>query len=111
MRTTLKRGIGRAAAFDGNGRAVLPPGVLTPVTLYRQPAPERRTGLRRVGRILLWAIAAIVMLAGSLVGGIYLFAHQSVAATRAHSPDVKAAQAGLEAIPAADQPAIALVVG
>ena len=27
MRTTLKRGIGRGAAVNGNGRAVLPPGV------------------------------------------------------------------------------------
>jgi hypothetical protein len=33
MRTTLKRGYGRAAETNGNGRAVLPPGVVTPVTV------------------------------------------------------------------------------
>jgi LCP family protein required for cell wall assembly len=111
VKTTLKRGFGRVAAFDGNGRAVLPPGVLTPVTLYRQPAPEQRRGLLRVGRILLWFAAAVVMLAASLLGGVYLFLHESVAATRAHSADVRTAQAALDDIPAADEPATALVVG
>jgi hypothetical protein len=33
MRTTLKRGIGRGAGVDGNGRAVLPPAATTPMTL------------------------------------------------------------------------------
>ena len=40
MRTTLKRGIGRGAAVEGNGRAVLPPGALSPITVYRQPEPR-----------------------------------------------------------------------
>src|SRR5437868_4605594 len=31
MRTTLKRGMGRAATLNGNGRAVLPPQVLEPM--------------------------------------------------------------------------------
>ena len=43
MRTTLKRGIGRGAALNGNGngRAVLPP-TSPAVTIYRQPEPSRR---------------------------------------------------------------------
>ena len=36
MRTTLKRGLGRAAAPNGNGKPVLPPGSISPVTVYRQ---------------------------------------------------------------------------
>ena len=45
MRTTLKRGLGRGAAPNGNGKAVLPPGASSPVTLYRQP--ERVGALAR----------------------------------------------------------------
>ena len=44
MRTTLKRGIGRGAAVTGNGRPVLPPGALSPITIYRQPEPAPRSG-------------------------------------------------------------------
>ena len=43
MRTTLKKGIGRAAELNGNGHAVLPPSVLTRMTRYRQP---KRSALR-----------------------------------------------------------------
>ena len=60
MRTTLKRGIGRGAGVDGNGRAVLPPATRTPMTLYRQPKRRRRTGLQLVGRILLWLLIAVL---------------------------------------------------
>jgi hypothetical protein len=35
MRTTLKRGVGRGAAANGNGKAVFPPGTVTAVTRYR----------------------------------------------------------------------------
>jgi len=42
MKTTLKRGIGRGAAFNGNGRSILPPGPPTAMTRYRQPEPPRR---------------------------------------------------------------------
>ena len=51
MRTTLKRGIGRHAA-NGNGHGVLPPGALSPVTLYRQSPPPRRSFAAQVGRAL-----------------------------------------------------------
>ena len=40
MKTTLKRGIGRAAELNGNGRAVYPPAVAAPMRRYRQPEPE-----------------------------------------------------------------------
>ena len=111
MRTTLKRGIGRGGALDGNGQSVLPPSALTPMTRYRQPEPPPRSGVRLVGRILLWVAAAIAVLAVALVAGIYLFFHESVAAIRAHSVDVKAAQKLLGAVPAPGHAAIALVIG
>lgn len=110
MRTTLKRAYGRTAAADGNGRAVLPPDALSPVTRYRQPPPPAPSGWRVAGRILLWLTVAVAMLATALVGGAYLFFHESVAAVRAHSPDLKAAEKGL-GVPPADRAAIALVIG
>ena len=51
------------------------------------------------------------MLALSLVGGVYLFVHESVAAVSAHSTDVREAQARLDSVPPADKAAIALVIG
>ena len=54
MRTTLKRGIGRAAEVNGNGRATYPPGPPSPVTLYRQPLPaarSRRSVVLRIARL------------------------------------------------------------
>jgi len=74
MKTTLKRGIGRGA--NGNGRAVLPPGSLSPVTLYRQPPPPKPGFARLVGRFFLWLALAIVVLVSGLVGGFYLWAHE-----------------------------------
>ena len=50
MRTTLKRGVGRAGAHDGNGRAVLPPAVHTPVAVYRAPEPPKRSGWQTARR-------------------------------------------------------------
>ena len=63
MRTTLKRGIGRGAAVNGNGRAVLPPAILTQITRYRQPLPERRSFGAKVGRVFLWLVAFAMMIA------------------------------------------------
>ncbi len=111
MRTTLKRGIGRGGGLDGNGRAVLPPAAPTPMARYRQPEPLRPSGWRIVGRVLLWLAAAVVMLALALVGGLYLFFHESVAAVRAHSADVKSAQKFLGDVPPPGHAAIALVIG
>lgn len=110
MKTTLKRGYGRGASVDGtgNGHGGLPP--LTPVTRYRQPEPPRRSGLALVGRILLGTLLLAIMVAAGLGGGAYLYFHQSVAAVRAHTPDVKKAAKQLD-IPLANHAAIALVVG
>jgi LCP family protein required for cell wall assembly len=111
LRTTLKRGIGRGTALDGNGHSVLPPAALTPMTRYRVPEPPRRSGVRLVGRILFWAAGAVVMLAVALVAGIYLWFHESVAAIQAHSEDVKSAQQFLGDVPPPGHAAIALVIG
>src|SRR5919198_200597 len=110
MRTPLKRGIGRGAGVDGNGRAVLPPAATTPMTLYRQPVRRRRTGLQLVGQILLWLLIAVLVVAAGLLGGAYLYFHEQVKAVQAHTPDVIRAEKGLD-VPQAGRPATALIVG
>jgi LCP family protein required for cell wall assembly len=111
MRTTLKRGIGRGAEVNGNGRSVLPPGALSPVTLYRQPPPPQRGIAAQIGRFFLWLFVTVLMLVCGLVGGFYLWAHESAAALQAHSLDAKRAQARLDEVPDAKHAAIALVIG
>ncbi len=110
MRTTLKRGLGRGAAPNGNGTPVLPPGALSPVNVYRQPPRPPRSRLGLVGRIALWlGVASLVLVTGA-AGGAYLYFHESVAAVAAETPAVKRAARQLEvALPG--QPAIALVIG
>ena len=110
MRTTLKRGVGRAAEVNGNGRAVFPPGVLSPVKRYVQPLPRRRGTLEVLGRVLAWVLAAASLAAGSVAGGAYLYFHRSVAALRPRTAAVKVAQKRLVA-PPPGQAAIALVIG
>jgi LCP family protein required for cell wall assembly len=110
MRTTLKRGIGRGAAVNGNGRAVLPPGALSPITIYRQPEPPPRSRWAFVRTALAWAGVALLVVIGSAAGGAYLWFHQSVADVVASTPDVKVAAKRLDvALPG--QPATALVIG
>jgi LCP family protein required for cell wall assembly len=111
MRTTLKRGIGRGAEVNGNGRSILPPGALTPVTLYRQPPPSRPGLAAQIGRFFAWLFVTVLMLAVGLVGGFYLWAHESAAALQAHSVDARRAQARLDEVPDARHAAVALVVG
>ncbi len=60
MRTTLKRGVGRGAGANGNGRAVFPPGTVSAVTRYRQPPPPSTTGLGLLRRILVATLLAVV---------------------------------------------------
>ncbi len=110
MRTTLKRGVGRAASANGNGKAVFPPGTVSAVTRYRQPPPPARSGLTLVRRILVATLLGIVSLVLAVAGGSYLYFHQSVAAVRAHTPDVVRAARSLD-IPVANKAAIALVIG
>jgi polyisoprenyl-teichoic acid--peptidoglycan teichoic acid transferase len=110
MRTTLKRGIGRGATVEANGRPVLPPGALSPITMYRQPEPPKRSGWATFRTVLGWAFVALLVVVGSAAGGAYLWFHQSVAAVVASTPDVKVAAKRLDvALPG--QPATALVIG
>ena len=108
MRTTLKRGIGRGAAVNGNGRAVLPPGVLTPVTHYRQPEPTRSIW-GSLARIFLLTVAISSIAVFGAAGGVYL---EALAAVDDLAPkeQVKLALDQLDIAPA-NAPANALVIG
>ncbi|HEY6962829.1 MAG TPA: LCP family protein [Gaiellaceae bacterium] len=111
MRTTLKRGVGRGATANGNGKTVLPPGTLSTVTRYRQPPPPAgSSALGVVGRILLIVFLVVSSLVLAIAGGAYLYFHQSVAAVQVHSKDTKRAAAALD-VPVAHQAAIALIIG
>src|SRR4051812_26636622 len=110
MRTTLKRGVGRGAAVNGNGRSVLPPAAVSAVTRYEQPPRPGRSGTSLVRRILLVTLLVAVSLALAAAGGLYLWYHQSIAAIRCHESDCKTAQTRLE-VPLPGKAAIALVVG
>src|SRR3990170_1430714 len=110
MRTTLKRGLGRGAAPNGNGKAVLPPGASSPVTFYRQPERSSRSRAALIGRVAMWLGVACLVVATGTAGGAYLYFHESVAAVAAKTPEVrKAAQVLDVALPG--QPAVALVIG
>jgi LCP family protein required for cell wall assembly len=110
MRTTLKRGIGRGATVNGNGRPVLPPGALSPITIYRQPEPPPRSGWATLRTIFAWAFVALLVVLGSIAGGAYLWFHESVAEVVASTPELRVAAKRLDvALPG--QPATALVVG
>ena len=109
MRTTLKRGIGRGA--NGNGHAILPPGSLSPVTLYRQAPPRKPGVLKLVGKFFLFlGIVAVILVCG-LVGGFYLWAHESAAALHGTSKQDKATEQRLTSVPDAKHAAVALVIG
>ncbi len=110
MRTTLKRGLGRGAAPNGNGRAVFPPGSSSPVTFYRQPGHSGRSRAALVGKIAMWLGIACLVVATGTAGGAYLYFHESVAAVAAKTPAVRKAARQLD-VPLPDQPAVALVIG
>ena len=63
MRTTLKRGLGRGAAPNGNGKTVLPPGATSPVTVYRQPERASRSHAALAGQIAMWVGIACLVIA------------------------------------------------
>jgi LCP family protein required for cell wall assembly len=110
MKTTLKRGMGRSASANGNGRAVFPPGVRTPMTRYRQPEPEPRGAWHLIRLVTLWTILAALVVAGGAAGAAYLRAHRFIAKTEPKSVlDRAAAKAADVAIPG--QPTTALVIG
>jgi LCP family protein required for cell wall assembly len=110
MRTTLKRGVGRAAALTGNGRSVLPPVPVSAMTRYRQLSPPPRSGMAMVRRILLVALLAVLALVGGAAGGAALWVDGAVEDIQASSPDFKRAQGSLDVKPPGAA-AIALVIG
>jgi LCP family protein required for cell wall assembly len=111
MRTTLKKGIGRGADVNGNGRAVMPPGALSPVTLYHQPPPDKPGLGKLVFRFFFWLAVVLIMLVTAFVGGVYLWAHERAAAVRCQTTGCKKAQQRLDEIKDPNHAAIALVIG
>ena len=114
MRTTLKRGVGRPQT---NGNAPRPPGgagalpspqgPLGPASRY---TAWRRSGGRLAGKIVLWTVVVLLVGAGALGGGIWLYLNESVVAIRASSPEVKASEEFLDA-PPPGKATYALVIG
>ena len=115
MRTTLKRGIGRGAAVNGNGRAVLPPAVLAPepatVKRYQQPPPPRRGVGHAIARVLVWIAAVIVVTGAGAAGGLYLYAHESLSDTRRDARPTWSRRRRSSTSRFRAQPAIALIIG
>jgi LCP family protein required for cell wall assembly len=106
MRTTLKRGT--AGDIGGNGHGGMPISPLSGVTRYRT---KRRGPLRLVGKFFLWLVIVVLVAAGALAGGAWLFINESVAEVRAHTKEIKEAQLDLDAVPTPGQPAVAMVIG
>jgi LCP family protein required for cell wall assembly len=110
MKTTLKRGMGRGAAVNGNGRAIFPPGVRTPMRRYRQPEPPARGAWHVIRAVLLWTVLAALVIVGGGAGAGYLYAHRVVDNLGVKSASDKAAAEAADAeIPG--QPTTALVIG
>src|SRR5689334_1322179 len=110
MRTTLKRGVGRGAGANGNGRTTLPPAPPSAITRYAQPPRPPHSPFRLLRRILAGTFLVLLSIAGGVGGGAYLWFHDSVADVRAHSKAVKVAAKTLD-VPLANHAAIALVLG
>src|SRR6476659_3160572 len=110
MKTTLKRGMGRSATVNGNGRAVYPPGVQTTMQRYRQPERPGRDAWGVVRTVVLWTALVAVIVAGGVAGAAYLKTHQFIAAISPKTKvDIAAAKHLDVAIPG--QPTTALVIG
>jgi LCP family protein required for cell wall assembly len=110
MKTTLKRGMGRGATVNGNGRAVYPPGVHTPMKRYRQPEPRRRGAWQVVRTVVVWVVVAALVIASGVAGAAYLKTHQFLNAIAPKTKVDRAAAKRLDlAVPG--QPTIALVIG
>jgi LCP family protein required for cell wall assembly len=110
MKTTLKRGMGRGATVNGNGRAVYPPGVDTPMKRYRQPDPQRRGAWQIVRTVVLWVMLAVILVASGVAGAAYLKTHEFL---NAIAPKTKADRAAAKRLDLAipGQPTVALVIG
>ena len=105
MRTTLKRGTAGHAA--GNGHGGIPMSPLTGATRYRT---KRRGPLRLLGKFFLWLVMIVLVAAGALAGGAWLYINESVAEVRAHTRELIDAQQDLD-VATPDQPTVALVIG
>jgi LCP family protein required for cell wall assembly len=105
MKTTLKRSATRGTS---NGVPAFPP---QPVTTFTRYAAPRRSRLGLVGKILLWLLLTVLVAGGGVVGGVALWWEHSIAATAPSTPEEREAQRILDAVPAADQPAVAIVIG
>jgi LCP family protein required for cell wall assembly len=111
MKTTLKRGIGRTTAVNGNGRAVYPPATEPGMRRYRQPPPRRRGAVATFGRVFVWMVAIALMLSSGALAGFYLYVEEDIAGgLEAKSFDVKLAQKKLDAV-IPGEPTTALVLG
>jgi LCP family protein required for cell wall assembly len=92
----------------GGAGAILPPhGPLGPTSRY---TAWRRSGGRLAGKIVLWTLVVLLVGAGALGGGIWLYLNESVVAIRASSPEVKASEEFLDA-PPPGKASYALVIG
>ena len=111
MRTTLKRGIGRAATVNGNGRAVLPPGGLEPMHRYRPPAPPPPSTRHAVATVFGWILLALLVVATGLAGGVGLYFHELQNSLAPHSKAVKDSVQYLHTVPPPSEPATALLIG
>ena len=129
MRTTLKKGTRGSANGNGSVAGPEPPfspeptappepplRVAAPPVLPPGPSPRshyrvRRNPLKLLAKFVVWLIVLVLVAAGALAGGAKLYFDYSVAAVRAHSPEVVAAAKDLDAAPAAGQPATAIVIG
>jgi LCP family protein required for cell wall assembly len=105
MRTTLKRGT--AGHAGGNGHDGIPPAPLSRATRY---TTKRRGPLRLIGKFVMWLVILVLMAAGALAGGAWLYINESVAEVRAHTQPVKDAETELTAA-TPDQPTVAMVIG
>jgi len=112
MRTTLKRGIGRAGGRNGNGHSSVPP-LLGPIVRYRPPDPPRRSLTGVILRGFGWLLLAVLVIASGAAGGLYLYGHESLAQVSAHTKALVGTEHNgqLQKIPSPSAPAIALVAG
>jgi LCP family protein required for cell wall assembly len=110
VRTTLKRGIGRGAAVNGNGHGVLPPSAIEPMRRYRQSEPPRRTTKQLLATVFGWILLAVLVVVAGIAGGLYLYAHQTLNALAPHSRAVKESTRYLHTVPPSE-PATGLIIG
>ena len=109
MRTTLKRGIGRAGGANGNGHSSVPP-VLTTASRYSSPPPPKRALGSRILAGFGWFVLVLVVVGAGVGGGIYLYTHETLNDINAKGATKKAEQK-LKPLPSVNSPAIALVAG